>query len=340
MKVLVTGGCGFIGTNFIMALLDEEPGCEVVNLDALTYAGNPRNSERIRDGYPQARYSLVVRDICELPGKGLEHAPFGSSQPFDWVVNFAAESHVDRSVMGSDAFTRSNVVGAQRLMDWMLSLPGAERPRLLQVSTDEVYGDVGLEASFEEDRLHPSSPYSASKAAADLLVMAYGRTFGLDYIITRSSNNFGPFQHPEKLIPKAITRMVEGRTVPVYGDGRQRRDWIPVSENARAILHLMDVGIPGEVYNIGSGETTANIDIIRFLADEVGVNVNRCTEFTRDRPGHDRRYCLDNTKLLSTGFAFDWDFKVSLRETVGWYRDNRDWWEPLANIDREECFDG
>jgi len=319
--VLVTGGCGFIGSNFVRLLLAERPEWNVLNLDLLTYAGNPEN---LADLEQNPHYRFVHGDIADrqlvegLLGEGV------------WaVVNFAAETHVDRSILDSRAFLRTNVMGAETLLAPALE---HEVPRFVQVSTDEVYGSLGETGAFTEDSpLEPSSPYSASKAAADLLALAFFKTFGLPVMVTRSSNNYGPYQLPEKLIPLFLTNALEDKELPLYGDGRNVRDWLYVEDNCRGILAVLERGEPGEVYNIGGGYEVTNIELTRQLLAELGKPESLIT-FVRDRPGHDRRYALDCRKIRrQLGWEPREDFPSGLRRTVRWYLDNRRWWERVKS---------
>jgi dTDP-glucose 4,6-dehydratase len=321
MRVLVTGGMGFIGSNFVRLLLAERPGWEVWNLDALTYAGNPEN---LADLAPAAevegRYRFVRGDIADeeavasLLGRG-----FGA------VVNFAAESHVDRSIQSSAPFVRTNVVGTQVLLD---AAHRAGVPRFVQVSTDEVYGDLSADdpAFTESTPLAPSSPYSASKAAADHLVLAYHRTHGLDAVITRCSNNYGPYQFPEKLIPLMIVNALAGKRLPVYGTGENVRDWIHVEDHCRGVLAVLERGEAGKVYNLGGASERRNLDVVRRVVEHVGAS-DELIHFVTDRPGHDRRYAIDFSRAeRDLGWRPTRTFEKGLEETVRWYLENCDWW--------------
>ena len=322
MKLLVTGGAGFIGSNFVHVVLAETVEHEVVNLDVLTYAGNLEN---LSDLEKDKRYRFVKGDIRDRDLL----ADLFKKEDFDAVVNFAAESHVDRSIESPAEFLQTNVLGTQALLDAALAA-GVEV--FLQVSTDEVYGSLGEEGLFtEESPLAPNSPYSASKASADMLVRAYSKTFGLRAIITRSSNNYGPYQFPEKAIPLFITNAMEGRPLPVYGDGLQRRDWIHVMDNCRGVLLALEEGRPGRVYNIGGNQEMANIDVVKAVLAELG-KPESLIEHVEDRPGHDRRYALDTKRINEElGFEPDYDFKTGIRDTVKWYRDNERWWRRIKS---------
>lgn len=314
MRLLVTGGCGFIGSNFIRYVLSREPSCRVFNLDALTYAGNPANLDDIKD---DPRYRFVRGDIADPA------AVRPLAQEVEAVVNFAAESHVDRSIQSPAIFVRTNVVGTQVLLDACREFAVE---RFVQVSTDEVYGSLGPEGCFTEvSPLQPNSPYAASKAAADHLVHAYWHTYGLPALITRCSNNYGPYQSPEKLIPLMITRALEDRPLPVYGDGLHVRDWLHVEDHCAALLQILREGRPGEVYHIGANQERANLQVVRTILEVLG-RPESLIAFVTDRPGHDRRYAIDAGKLRGElGWAPKWDIEKGLRETIRWYAERRSW---------------
>jgi dTDP-glucose 4,6-dehydratase len=316
MKLFITGGCGFIGSNFIRYLLGQNKDIRIVNLDKLTYAGNPENLHTIES---DSRYQFIKGDICDrnLVRKAIEGC--------DAVINFAAESHVDRSIADSDAFVRTGVIGVQVLLDIsrIMSIP-----RFIQISTDEVYGSIREGEFTEESPLNPSSPYSASKAAGDLLALSYYKTYGLPVIITRSSNNYGPFQYPEKLIPLFITNCIEGKTLPLYGDGRNVREWIHVLDNCRAIEFALEKGVPGEIYNISSGNKLSNYEIALAIVRIIKVPESFITPVP-DRPGHDFRYAMNCTKIEEFGFTSRIDLETGLEETIRWYQNNPQWWKPL-----------
>ena len=321
LRLLITGGAGFIGSNFVRYILREHPDWQVVNLDRLTYAGNLENLKDVKN---DNRYRFILGDIADRePMDKL----FG--QDFDVVVNFAAESHVDRSILDASPFIRTNVQGPQVLLE------GARQHRVklfLQVSTDEVYGSLGAEGKFnEESPLLPSSPYSASKAAADLLCRAYQRTYGLPVIITRCSNNYGPYQFPEKLIPLTITNALEGKPIPVYGDGLNVRDWIHVEDHCCALDLVIQRGKQGEIYNIGADNERTNLEMVRRILDMVEKPPSLIT-FVSDRPGHDRRYALDTTKIRrELGWEPKHSFKEALQRTVEWYIENEPWWRRVKS---------
>lgn len=318
MKILVTGGCGFIGSSFVRIAL--ERGCAVVNIDKLTYAGNPANVADVAD---HPGYTFVHGDIADPVA--VAEAIAGC----DVVVNFAAESHVDRSILAPEEFIRTDVQGTATLL---AAGRAAGVRRFVQVSTDEVYGSIDRGSFRETDPLSPSSPYSASKAGGDMQVLAWHRTFGLDAVITRGSNTFGPRQYPEKLIPLFVTNALDGGELPVYGDGGQVRDWIFVTDHCEGIWTAMERGEPGEVYNVGGGHEVPNIEITRRIVELTGCDPGAVRHVT-DRPGHDRRYSLDTAKLRELGWAPVRTFEDALRETVAWYRDRRDWWEPIKSGD-------
>ena len=314
-KLLVTGGAGFIGSNFIRYMFQTYPDIAIINLDALTYAGNPDNLTGLSGRY---RYTFCHGDITD--GKTVDGI---LEQGVDAVVNFAAESHVDRSITDPGIFVRTNVLGTQVLLD------GARKfglRKYLQVSTDEVYGTLGKEGYFtEETPLSPNSPYSASKAGADLLVRAYHETFGLNVNITRCSNNYGPRQFPEKLIPLMIQNAMEDKPLPVYGDGLNIRDWLYVEDHCRAIDRVLRNGESGQVYNIGGNNEKTNIEIVSLILEKLGKPKSLIT-FVKDRPGHDRRYAIDSDKIRrDLGWAPRYSFESGMEQTIDWYRNNPEW---------------
>jgi dTDP-glucose 4,6-dehydratase len=310
MRVLVTGGCGFIGSHFVKRLVAR--GDEVVVLDKLTYSGNLANLEGVA-------HEFVEGDIADPV------AVAGAGDGCDAVVNLAAETHVDRSIISAGEFVRTDVLGTQVLLEWAR----AGGVRLVQVSTDEVYGDVppGVSSS-EEDILRPSSPYAASKAGADLLVLAYVHTYGVEALITRGSNTYGPFQYPEKLVPLMVTNALDGEPLPVYGDGRQTRDWLHVDDHCAAVELVLEKGRSGEVYNIGGGYELENVEVVRRIVTLTGADP-ALVRHVDDRPGHDRRYSLNPSKIEALGWTPARGFDEGLAEMVGWYRARRDWWEPI-----------
>jgi dTDP-glucose 4,6-dehydratase len=315
-RYLVTGGAGFIGSNFVRWVLAEERDAVVTNLDLLTYAGVRATVDELD---ADERHTFVHGDIADAAL--VDQVVRGH----DVIVNFAAESHVDRSIAGPTPFLHTNVVGTGVLLD------AARRNgigRFVQVSTDEVYGSIGDGFAPESAPLVPSSPYSASKAAADLLVHSYAVTFGFRAIVTRCTNNYGPYQYPEKVIPLFVTNLLDGESVPLYGDGRNERDWIFVDDHCRAIGLLIDEGEPGEVYNIGADNLLTNVDLAHRIISALGADESSI-EYVTDRPGHDLRYAVDSSKIRRLGWAPQHDFDENLANTIDWYRKRRDWWEPL-----------
>ncbi len=318
MKLLVTGGAGFIGSNFVRHVLATHPGDSIVNLDKLTYAGNLEN---LRDVETDPRYRFVKGDICD--GPVVREAMRGA----DAVVHFAAETHVDRSNLGADDFLRTNVTGTFTLLEAAREL---RIGRFLAVSTDEVYGSIAEGAAREGDPLNPSNPYSASKAAADLLARAYWTTHRLPVLITRSSNNFGPYQYPEKVIPLFVTNALEDRALPLYGDGRNVRDWLYVLDNCAAIDLVLRKGAEGEIYNIGGAAEVQNVTLTRRILALLGKPESLITPVA-DRPGHDRRYALDSGKVHALGWTPATSFDAALAATVEWYRTHEAWWKPIKS---------
>ncbi len=329
MKLLVTGGAGFIGSNFIRYILGNRPEWSVVNLDLLTYAGNLENLAGIDEG---VRYNLVKGDIgdTELVGKLVKEC--------DAVVNFAAESHVDRSIIDPGAFARTNVMGTAVLLNAAREVGGK---RFHQVSTDEVFGALDLESEeiFDENTpYNPHSPYSASKAAADHLARAYFHTYGLPITISNCSNNFGPYQFPEKLIPLFITNLMDGKKVPLYGDGLYVRDWLQVEDHCEAILAILERGKIGETYCVGGNAERNNLFITEFILKEMGAG-DGMIERVKDRPGHDRRYAIDSGKIQrELGWAPRHDFETAMRETIEWYKNNESWWRKIKSGEYKEYY--
>lgn len=316
MKLLVTGGAGFIGSAFVRLVLRERAGVEITNLDALTYAGNLENLAPVAG---HASYGFYRGDIADADAV---ESVFSYAKP-DAVVHFAAESHVDRSILGPDAFVRTNVVGTFTL------LQAARRhniKRFIHVSTDEVYGSIPEpHDATEEYPLKASSPYSASKAGSDLLALSYAHTYKMPVIVTRASNNYGPYQFPEKLIPLMISNAIEGKQLPIYGDGLQVRDWLHVDDHCRAILGLLDAGRTGEIYNIGGSRSLPNVAVVKMILKATGQPESLMTTVT-DRPGHDRRYALSSAKIeAETGWRPHVPFEQGLAQTIEWYRTNREW---------------
>jgi len=321
-RVLVAGGCGFIGSNFIRYVLGAHADWAVANVDKLTYAGNLANLAEF-DG--DARYRFHRADICDAASIGRIVA----AEAPDAIVNFAAETHVDRSIDDPGLFLRTNILGTQVLLD---AARKSGIARYLQISTDEVYGSLGATGKFtEESPLRPNSPYAASKTSADLLARSYFRTFGLPVLVTRCSNNYGPYQFPEKLIPFFVTLLCEGKQVPVYGDGMNVRDWIHVDDHSRALEAVLLRGRPGEVYNVGGGNERTNIEITKRLLAAMG-KPESSMKFVPDRPGHDRRYAIDDAKIRGElGVAPRVSFEEGLRDTVRWYLDNEPWWRAVRS---------
>lgn len=312
MRVLVTGGAGFIGSHFTRRLADQ--GEDVVVLDKLTYSGNRANLDGVE-------HAFVEGDIADVS------AVARAAEGCDAIVNFAAETHVDRSILAAADFVRTDILGTQVLLEWAR----AHGSRFVQVSTDEVYGDVEPGDSSREDHpLRPSSPYSASKAGGDLQVLAYVRTFGVNASITRGSNTYGPNQYPEKLIPLFVTNALDGEPLPVYGDGRQVRDWLHVEDHCAAVELVLREGARGEIYNVGGGDERENLEVTTRILELTGADPS-LVRHVEDRHGHDRRYSIDSSKLHALGWRPERSFDEGLAETVDWYRDRRDWWEPLKS---------
>ena len=343
--ILVTGGCGFIGSNFVRYIVTARPSWSIVNLDALTYAGNPMNLSDLQEEDGE-RYRFVHGDIRE---RKLLEKLFAENH-FDGVFHFAAESHVDRSIHGPEAFVETNVMGTFRVLEAaLLSWEERGRPedfRFLHVSTDEVYGSLGETGFFtEETPYDPSSPYSASKAASDHFANAYFRTYGLPILVTNCSNNYGPYQFPEKLIPLMILNIMEEKPLPIYGDGNNVRDWLYVVDHCEALMKVFEEGRPGETYNIGGGTELENIEIVHRLCDVMderlklfGVKTSRCLiQFVKDRPGHDRRYAIDVSKIRDElGWEPQHHFEDALVETVDWYLSHMAWVNSVRSGDYRE----
>ena len=332
MKILVTGGAGFIGSNFIYFLLENRPEYEIVCLDKLTYAGNLKTLEKAleNDNFIFVKGDISDREFVDGLFK---------NQCFDIVVNFAAESHVDRSIEHPDVFLQTNIMGTACLLDASKKY-GVKRYH--QVSTDEVYGDLPLEAKdlffTEETPIHTSSPYSASKASADLLTLAYYRTYGLPVTVSRCSNNYGPYHFPEKLIPLIITRALNDESIPVYGEGLNIRDWLYVEDHCKAIALIIENGRVGEVYNIGGHNEKTNIDVVKTVLRILGKPETLIT-YVKDRAGHDLRYAIDPTKInRELGWSPETKFDEGIKKTVEWYLDNRKWWEDIINGDYKDYY--
>ncbi|WP_242361760.1 dTDP-glucose 4,6-dehydratase [Limosilactobacillus antri] len=320
MNILVTGGAGFIGSNFIHYMLEKHPDDNLINLDLLTYAGNIHNLDDVKDNphYHFVKGNIVNRELVTH----LVH-----EFNIDHIVNFAAESHVDRSILHPEVFVETNVQGTLALLD-VAKREGVEK--FLQVSTDEVYGTLGATGYFtEESPLQPNSPYSASKASADMMVRAYYETYGLNVNITRCSNNYGPYQFPEKLIPLMTSNGMEGKDLPIYGNGKNIRDWLYVSDHCQAIDLVLRKGEPGEVYNVGGHNERTNNEIVHLIVDNLGISEDHI-KYVKDRLGHDKRYAIDPTKIeTELGWKPEYTFDTGIVKTIDWYKDNEDWWRPL-----------
>jgi dTDP-glucose 4,6-dehydratase len=326
VKLLVTGGSGFIGSNFVRHVLTSHPDDHVVNLDKLTYAGNPAN---LADVERDPRYTFVRGDICDAA------VVREAARGVDAVVNFAAESHVDRSLMEPDAFLKTDVYGVFTLLEAVKEL---RIGRFLHISTDEVYGSVERGSSRESDPLRPTNPYSASKAGGDLLALAYWQTHRVPVLITRSSNNFGPYQYPEKVIPLFVTNALEDKPLPLYGDGRNVRDWLYVLDNCAALDLVLRKGNEGEVYNIGGGHEVENVVLTRQILQLTG-KPETLIQPVKDRPGHDRRYSVDSKKVRQLGWTPGHRFGDALATTVAWYREHPAWWQPLKSGEFRAYYD-
>jgi dTDP-glucose 4,6-dehydratase len=322
MKILVTGGCGFIGSNFIRYFLKSYPDYILINVDKLTYAGNLEN---LADLSHSPRYHFIRGDIADA--SQMEEL---ISQGVDAIINFAAESHVDRSIEDPNAFIKTNVFGTFVLLEAVRKVFPAQKIRFIQISTDEVYGSLGETGMFTEEMpLAPNSPYSASKAAADMLVRAYHQTYGLSTSVTRCSNNFGPYQFPEKLIPLLISNAIEDKELPIYGDGLHVRDWIYVEDHCRALDTVLHHGREGEVYNIGGRNELPNLYVAKTILDKLGKS-HSLIRFVTDRPGHDRRYAIDFSKIEGElGWKPSVPFEEGIRRTVEWYETHREWWKKI-----------
>ncbi|KAF6578923.1 MULTISPECIES: dTDP-glucose 4,6-dehydratase [Paenibacillus] len=328
MKLLVTGGAGFIGSNFVLYMLKQHPDYEIVNIDALTYAGNLENLKSIENN---PKHSFIKADITDA--QAIDQL---MQQGIDVVVNFAAESHVDRSILEPEVFVKTNVLGTQVLLD---AAKKYNVTKFVQVSTDEVYGSLGETGLFtEETPLQPNSPYSASKAGGDLLVRAYHETFGLPVNITRCSNNYGPYQFPEKLIPLMISRALSDQQLPVYGDGLNIRDWLYVEDHCSAIDLVIHQGKLGEVYNIGGNNERTNVHIVKTVLEELG-KPESLISYVQDRPGHDRRYGIDPTKTMNElGWKPKHSFETGIKETIRWYLDNEEWWTRIQSGEYQQYY--
>jgi dTDP-glucose 4,6-dehydratase len=338
-RLLVTGGAGFIGSCFVRDVLARRDGTEIIVLDKLTYAGNPQNLAPVEaDEEQAARYRLVQGDIADATVVGPLVAQV------DAVVNFAAESHVDRSILDPEAFLRTDVMGVHILLEACRvekeRAAKGERtaaPRFLQVSTDEVYGSVETGASKEGDRIEPRSPYSAAKAGGELLVRSYFVTYNMDVVITRGSNTYGPYHHPEKLIPLFITNAIDDQQLPLYGDGLQRRDWLYVADHAGAIAFVLENGVAGETYNVSGDNERTNRQVVAALLEDLGKPWSLVRQ-VEDRAGHDRRYAMDSSKLTALGYVSKMPFEQGLAETIDWYRTHEDWWRSIKSGDWNDYY--
>ncbi len=326
MKLLITGGAGFIGSNFIRYILANHHDYYVTNLDKLTYAGNLDNLRDI-EGHPH--YRFIKGDICDTD------LVDPLAKETDVVLNFAAETHVDRSIIEPGSFIRTDVNGTYVLLE---TARRYNHKRYIQISTDEVYGSIESGSFSEESPIHPNSPYSASKASADLIVQSYFTTFKQPVIITRSSNNFGPYQYPEKFIPLFITNAIDDKPLPLYGDGLNIRDWIYVMDNCAAIDLVLHYGIPGEIYNIGGGNERTNLEVARQIIRELGKPED-IIHLVKDRPGHDRRYALDCRKIASLGFKPRHALEKALSETIRWYKETPDWWRKIKSGEFQKYYE-
>lgn len=336
-KVMVTGGAGFIGSHFVKYILNKYPNYEIINYDELTYAGNLLN---LRDIEQNPNYSFIKGDICNKEELISVFEQFGP----DYIINFAAESHVDRSILSPEEFIKTNVLGVQNLLQLSLDFGIS---KFIQISTDEVYGSLGKEGYFTENTpLDPHSPYSASKASADLLTLAYHTTFQLPVNITRCSNNYGPYQFPEKLIPLIILNCLSGKQIPVYGDGLNIRDWLYVEDHCSAIDAVLREGIPGEVYNIGGNNERTNIELVKTIINyletvlpDQGVSEDLIT-YVKDRKGHDRRYAIDSTKIKNElGWTPEVSYEEGLKKTIDWYLNSQEWMNSVLSNDYRRYYE-
>ncbi len=320
MKILITGGAGFIGSCFVRYMLNKHQDYKIINLDALTYAGNIENLSDVKDN---PNYSFVKGNICD------KNLIVELTKDVDAIINFAAETHVDNSISNPNIFIETNVVGTLNLLE---AAKNNKVERYLQVSTDEVYGSLGKDGYFtERTPISPNSPYSASKASADMLVRAYNKTYNVPTLITRCSNNYGPYQYPEKLIPFFISKLLKGEKIPLYGDGQNVRDWLYVYDHASAIDTVLHKGKTGEVYNVGGHNEKTNIEITKLILENMGKDESMI-EYVKDRPGHDRRYAIDNSKITNElGWKPSKTFEEGIKDTINWYLENQDWIKSIEN---------
>ncbi|MBO1581242.1 dTDP-glucose 4,6-dehydratase [Bacillus sp. XF8] len=330
-KILVTGGAGFIGGNFIQYMVGKYPEYDIYNLDLLTYAGELTKHKNIEHN---KNYFFIKADIADREAI----VPLFEKEKFEYVVHFAAESHVDRSLTDPEIFVRTNIIGTHVLLDAAKLISVT---KFVHISTDEVYGELDFDPTTffgEETPLHPNSPYSASKASSDLLVQAYHKTFGLPINITRCSNNYGPYQFPEKLIPLTISRILNNQKVPIYGNGSNIRDWLHVLDHCAAIDLVMHEGVNGEIYNVGGHNERANLEVVKTIINTLGRPEN-LIEFVKDRLGHDKRYAIDSTKVEQLGWRPTYTFETGIAQTIQWYLDNNDWWEQIISGEYRNFFE-
>jgi dTDP-glucose 4,6-dehydratase len=330
-KILVTGGAGFIGGNFVQYMVDKYPGYNIYNLDSLTYAGDLTKHKDIEN---KDNYHFIKADIADRE----TIISLFEQEQFDYVVHFAAESHVDRSITDPGIFVKTNVVGTQVLLE---ASRAVDLTKFINVSTDEVYGELDFDPTTfftEETPLQPNSPYSASKASSDLLVRAYHETYDLPINITRCSNNYGSYHFPEKLIPLTISRVLNDEKVPVYGDGKNIRDWLHVADHCAAIDLVLHEGVNGEVYNVGGHNERTNLEVVKTIIQTLGKS-DDLIEFVKDRLGHDKRYAIDPTKLEKLGWKPNYTFETGIAQTIQWYLDNKEWWEKIISGEYQRYFE-
>lgn len=329
MKILLTGGLGFMGSNMIRYILNKYPEYSIVNVDKMTYAGNPAN---VSDVEQNPRYTFYKADIADQKRM---HEIVGSEMP-DVIINYAAETHVDRSILDPTAFLLTDVIGTHSLLE---AVRAHNIPKFIQISTDEVFGSIKTGAFDENSPFEPNSPYSAAKAGGDHLCRAYTKTYNTPIIVTHSCNFMGPYQYPEKLIPLFITNLLEGKKVPVYGNGENVREWIFTQDHCSAVDTILHRGVIGEVYNIGTGNEMTNIDITKKIIEKMGYQEEEMIEYVTDRPGHDFRYAIDSNKLRTTlGWKSEVDFDTALEQTIQWYTENEKWWKPLKSGEYEKYY--